>query len=291
VARFITFFAALYFMIRRGPERAASRLYLGRILGRRPSLLEIYWHFLSFSTVTLDRLYLMADRFARFDVRTFGLDQLDASLAGGRGTLLLSAHLGSFDALRVLSTRSPDVPIRILLDVGQNAGLSMLLNSLNPALASTIIDARRPGPALVLEMQQALEQNAVVSTLADRLRPGNPSATAEFLGVKAAFPASPWLFAGALQVPVVLAFGLYRGGKRYDLHFEHFSFHMPRDRRERSAALAEVVQRFAARLEHFARLAPYNWFNLYDFWGASLATNDSPVRAAADPGPGPGTQP
>jgi predicted LPLAT superfamily acyltransferase len=290
VARFITFFVALYFMIRRGPERAASKLYLERILGRRPSPLEIYWHFLSFSTVTLDRLYLMADRFARFDVRTFGLDQLDASIAGGRGTLLLSAHLGSFDALRVLSTRSPDVPIRILLDVGQNAGLSMLLNSLNPTLASTIIDARRPGPALVLEMQQALEQNAVVSTLADRLRQGNPSVTADFLGTQATFPASPWLFAGALQVPVVLAFGLYRGGKRYDLHFESFPFHMPRDRRERKAALAEVVQRFASRLEHFARLAPYNWFNLYDFWDASLATNDPPVRTA-DTEPGAGPQP
>jgi predicted LPLAT superfamily acyltransferase len=48
---------------------------------------------------------------------------------------------------------------------------------------------------------------------------------------------------------------------------------MPRDRRARGAAVAAVVQRFADRLEHFARLAPYNWFNLYDFWDASLATN------------------
>ena len=30
LARFLTFFAALYFMIRRGPERAASRAYLER---------------------------------------------------------------------------------------------------------------------------------------------------------------------------------------------------------------------------------------------------------------------
>ena len=279
-ARFITFFVALYFMIRRGPERAASKLYLGRILGRPASLLDVYRHFLCFSTVTLDRLYLMADRFARFDVRIFGHDQLDAELAHGRGVLLLSAHLGSFDALRVLSLRRTDVAIRILLDVGQNSQLSGLLNALNPKLAETIIDARRPGPALVLEMQQALERNSVVSTLADRLRPGNPPVAADFLGVRAGFPASPWLFASTLRVPVVLAFGLYRGGNRYDLHFESFPCELPRERRERAAALAEVVQRFAARLEHFARLAPYNWFNLYEFWGASLGTIDPPVRAA-----------
>jgi predicted LPLAT superfamily acyltransferase len=289
-ARFITFFVAFYFMVRRGPERAASRAYLARVFGRPARLHEVYRHFLAFSTVTLDRLYLMADRFARFDVRVIGIDQLDAALDEKRGTVLLSAHLGSFDALRVLSSRSPDVPIRILLDVGQNAGLSDLLNALNPALASTIIDARRPGPELVLEMQRALEQNAVVSTLADRLRPGNPSTIVNFLGSPAPLPSSPWLFAAALHVPVVLAFGLYRGGNRYELHFERFPLQLPRDRRERSAALGAVVQRFAERLEHFARLAPYNWFNLYDFWDASIATSHPAVRTAAGERDGAGAQ-
>jgi len=280
-ARFITFFVAFYFMLRRGKERAASRAYLRRVLGRRASAFEVYRHFLHFSTVTLDRLYLMADRFARFDVRTSGLEQLDEILKLGKGTLLLSAHLGSFDALRVLSLRRPDVKLRILLDVGQNSRLSEMLNGLNPKLAATIVDARRPGVELVLEMQAALEQNAIVSTLADRLRPGNPVVVAKFLGEDAPFPASPWMFAGALRVPVVLAFGLYRGGNRYELHFERFDCELPRDRRERDAALQEVVQRFAQRLEHFTRLDPYNWFNLYDFWNAP-AHPISPVRRDAD---------
>jgi predicted LPLAT superfamily acyltransferase len=278
----ITFFAALYFLIRRGPERAASRDYLRRVLGRKPGLLDVFRHFLSFSTVTADRVFLMADRFSRFDVKIIGLEQLDSALKGGRGVLLLGAHLGSFDALRVLSLRNPNVTIRILLDQGIGAGITGMLNALNPKLAAMIIDARRPGPELVLAMQNALEQNAVVSTLADRLRPGNPAIVANFLGDRAPFPASPWLFAAALRVPVVLAFGLYRGGNRYELHFERFEFELPRDRRQRNAALVDVVQRFADRLAHFARMAPYNWFNLYDFWDVPFATNDPAERAAAD---------
>jgi predicted LPLAT superfamily acyltransferase len=111
---------------------------------------------------------------------------------------------------------------------------------------------------------------------------------ANFLGEPAPFPISPWLFAGALRVPVVLAFGLHHGGNRYDLHFERFDFELTRERRMRNAALAEVVQRFAARMEHFARLAPYNWFNLYDFWDASRAKISDPGRGAGD---GPGVQP
>ncbi len=280
-ALLITYPVALYFMVRRAPERAASRLYLGRVLGRRPRLRDVYRHFLYFSIVTLDRLYLMADQFARFDVEIFGVEKLHAALDKGNGALLLSGHLGSFDALRVFHTRNPRrIPIRILLDVGQNAGLSDLLNALNPNLASTIIDARRSGPELVLEMQSALAKNSVVSTLADRMRPGNSPITADFLGAPAPFPASPWLFAGALQVPVVIAFGLYRGGNRYELHFEEFPCELPRDRGARRAALAAIAQRFADRLAHFARLAPYNWFNLYDFW------NQAPIRtpaAAGDP--------
>ena len=277
----ITFFAAVYFLIRRGPERAASRDYLRRVLGRRPTLLDVFRHFLCFSTVTADRVFLMADRFSRFDVKIFGLEKLDAELKGGHGVLLLGAHFGSFDALRVLSLRNPNVQIRILLDQGIGAGITGMLNALNPKLAAMIIDARRPGPELVLAMQRALEQNAVVSTLADRLRPGNPAIVVNFLGDPAPFPASPWLFAAALRVPVVLAFGLYRGGNRYELHFERFQFELPRDRQQRNAALVEVVQRFADRLAHFARMAPYNWFNLYDFWDVPFANDDAAERTAA----------
>ena len=38
------------------------------------------------------------------------------------------------------------------------------------------------------------------------------------------------------------------------------------ERRERAAAVQTAVAHFAQRLEHYCRLAPYNWFNFYDFW-------------------------
>jgi predicted LPLAT superfamily acyltransferase len=286
VARLITYPVALYFMWRRAPERAASREYLAKALGRPPTSIDVYRHFLCFAQVTLDRLYLMAESFKRFEVSTVGLDQLDAALSAKRGTLLLSAHLGSFDALRVLSERRPEIPIRILLDMGQNAGLTDLLNALNPELAVTIIDARRPGPELVLAMQEALACNAIVSTLADRLRPGNPSVTVRFFGAPAAFPTSPWLLAGVLRVPIVLAFGLYRGGRKYELHFEVCEFDMPRDRHARPAALTAIVQKFADKLAYCAKLAPYNWFNLYDFWKIPSSSSHLPDDAASDERPG-----
>ena len=282
LARCLTFFAALYFMLRRGPERAASRVYLARILGRRAGWLDVYRHFLCFSTVTLDRVYLMADQFSRFDVRIFGYDQLVASRSMEHGVLLLSAHLGSFDALRVLSLRNPDVSIRDPARRGPEPGALRLAEHAQSAAG---LDHHRCAPA---RSRAGARHAAASGTQRHRLdargsaAAGNPAIAANFLGARAAFPSSPWLFASALRVPVVLAFGLYRGGNRYDLHFERFAFELPRDRRERTAALEEVVQRFADRLAHFARQAPYNWFNLYDFWDAALAPNPPPGRTADD---------
>ena len=30
--------------------------------------------------------------------------------------------------------------------------------------------------------------------------------------------------------------------------------------------IEQAVRTYAARLEHYCRQAPYNWFNFYDFW-------------------------
>jgi predicted LPLAT superfamily acyltransferase len=268
----------LYFFFRRGPERRASRAYLERVLGRPVSSWNILRHIHCFSCTILDRLYLFSERFKRFDIRSFGLRDLDRALEGGKGVLLIGAHLGSFDALRVLSLERPEVPVRILLDTAQGERIISVLNALNPALAASIINARDAGPVVAIKIKEALDRNSIVALLADRGQPNNPMQSADFLGYPAPFPTSPWLLAAALKVPVMLAFGLYRGGNRYDLHFDWFADSIVIQRNQRAEALAQILQRFADRLAHYARLAPYNWFNFYDFWHhapARPATGDA----------------
>jgi predicted LPLAT superfamily acyltransferase len=280
-ARLVLYPITAYFLARRGPERRASRQYLNRVLGRKATLLDVARHVHCFSCTTLDRVFLLSERFRRFDIRAFGLDQLDRALAQGQGILLFGSHLGSFDALRVLSLERPEVPVRILLDIEQGPALTAILNALNPSLAATIINARRGGPAVAIAIKEALDQNAIVAILADRAQTGHAVASAQFLGEAAPFPTAPWLLAATLKAPVILSFGLYRGGNRYDLHFETFADRIVADRRERAAAVARIVQQFADRLAHYARLAPYNWFNFYDFWNEHA--EDSRVPAADPP--------
>jgi predicted LPLAT superfamily acyltransferase len=265
-ARLVLAPVAAYFVLRRGPERRASRRFLARALGRPATLRDVWRHMFTFAVVTLDRIFLLTEEFRRFELRTHGLDEVFETVDFSRGVLFIGAHVGSFDALRVLALQKPGLKVHPVIDLKQNPTVSRLLNALNPAIAGSIINARQDGVATALAIREALEQRAVVTLLADRARPGNDLATVDLLGLPAALPTAPWLLAIALKVPVVLCFGLYRGGRCYELHFEKFADSLVAPRPARAAVVIQVVQRFADRLSHYARLAPYNWFNFYDLW-------------------------
>jgi len=69
-----------------------------------------------------------------------------------------------------------------------------------------------------------------------------------------------------LKQQVVLMVGLYRGGNRYDVFFEPLADLRNVAREVRNEILAQTLQRYVSRLEHYCALEPYNWYNFYDFW-------------------------
>lgn len=293
VARVLLYPITLYFLVRRGPEREASCAWLDRTLGRRASLWDAAKHVHTFAATILDRVFLLGDGDdalgRRFEVTVTGLEHLHRHLDQGRGMLLFGSHLGSFEVLRVLSRQRPEYTIRVVLDKAHNPALTGLLDALNPGVAATVIDAGQDGPGLMLEIQQAVHDGAMVALLVDRAHPGAQTVMAPFFGADAPFPATPWQIAAALKAPVALGFGLYRGGNRYELIFEAFSDAVDIPRAQRAEEIAALIRRYAARLQDAARSAPYNWFNFYDFWGPeetrAHAEVASPKRALQNDAP------
>lgn len=285
--RLLLYPITLYFLIRRAPEREASRAWLARVLARPASWWDAAKHIHTFASTILDRVFLLGDGperlDRRFDVRVSGLDQLHAHLDQGRGMLLFGSHLGSFEVLRVLARQRPEYTLRVVLDKAHNQAVTDLLDALNPEVAATVIDAGQDGPGLMLAIQQAVQEGALVALLIDRVHPGGQMVSVPFFGSDAPFPTAPWLIAAALKAPVTLAFGLYRGGCRYDLIFENFSDDIVIPRPQRAVAITALIRRYAGRLEDVARSAPYNWFNFYDFWGAEEPHADA--KDAEQPSP------
>ena len=265
-ARLLLYPITLYFFLRRSYERRVSYAFLERAFGRKANAWQVMRHIHSFASTILDRVFLLADRYSRFDVRVHGLAELHSRMRPERGVLLLGAHFGSFEVLRVLAVERPDVKVCAVLDTQKTPALTDLLHSLNPAIARNVIDASRPGTEIVLALGEALQEGALATLLADRAREHEATAIVDFMGSPAAFPVAPFLIASLLKVPVVLCFGIYRGGNRYDLFFEAFADELSLPRRARKAELRAVVQHYAARLEHYVHEDPYNWFNWHDFW-------------------------
>ena len=275
----------LYFYFRRARERRDSREFLTAALGRPARAWDILKHIHSYAATILDRIYLLHDtNLDRFALSVHGLDQLEIEMARGRGVLLLGSHFGSFEALRALAIQRPEVQLRVVMDLKQTRALNELLHALNPSVAANVIDAGVDPGALALSLHDAAQQGALIGLLADRPRQHEATAPVEFFGRTAHIPVAGYQIASMLDLPVVLAFGVYRGGNRYDLHFETLAQSIKIPRSDRAAQLQAWAQRYAARLEYYARQYPYNWFNFYDFWDRPAERIDErrgPIASAA----------
>lgn len=257
----------LYFLITATDQCHASSDYLKRVLKRSPGLLDRYRHIHCFASTILDRVYLLADRFESLDVRIHNDEILLNELNKKRGCLLLGSHLGSFEVLRALAVKHDDVRLKILMYRDHNPVITRLLESLNPKVADMVIDIGKPDA--MIKVGEYIEKGYAVGLLGDRVSENIKVADCSFLGERAAFPTGPILLASVLNAPVVLFFGLYRGGKRYDVHFEMLGEDIKIKRPNREAEAALWTQQYVKRLEHYTQSAPYNWFNFYDFWKAN----------------------
>jgi predicted LPLAT superfamily acyltransferase len=145
-----------------------------------------------------------------------------------------------------------------------NEMITRILHALNPDISETVIQSG--GADVLLQVHDYLQQGYLIGMLGDRVVDSRKTARCEVLGSTATLPAGPILAASVLKAPVILFFGIYQGGNRYDVYFEDFADRLTLERKQREHALQSWVQRYADRLTHRARRHPYNWFNFYDFW-------------------------
>jgi len=264
-ARALLYPICFYYLVFSRQARRAIRPYLTRALGRPISWRDLFRQYHCFASTILDRVYLLAGQCSPFDIEIRGVELLKDRLARGQGCILLGSHLGSFEIVRAVGLTQRDLEIKVLM-YEQNAPMIRdIMRGLNPAVADDVIQTGSPDA--MLRVKECLDRGGVVGILADRLLKQDQATPCKFFGKLARFPAGTMWLTSILKVPVILFFGLYRGGNRYEVHFELFAQEITIDRRNRDQEIQQWTQRYADRLEHYCRLAADNWFNFYDFWG------------------------
>lgn len=267
VARGLLYPVCFYYFCRSRAVNRTLRTFYVRALGRTPGWRDLFHHYYWFASTILDRLFFLRGRFDQFDITVSGADILSRALAAGRGCLLLGSHLGSFEAVRAVGLAREHIDIKMLMDEENAPLMRAFFREMNPVVAENILQIGRLDT--MLRVQECLDAGGIVGIMGDRLTSQGQAICCDFLGAEASFPTGTMRLAHAVGAPVVIFFGLYRGGNRYHVHLELFSDQIQLSADQREEDIRRWTQCYADRLADYARQAADNWFNFYDFWDVS----------------------
>jgi predicted LPLAT superfamily acyltransferase len=270
-ARVVLYGIAAYFMAFAPAARRMSLIYLHRVLKLSPfqkvGWRHLFRHFLAFASAIHDRVYLVNNRFDLFDIRIHNQQLIDNVIADGRGVFLIGAHLGSFEVLRAIGRRQPGLRVAMVMYEENARKINAALTAINPHAQQDIIALGHIDS--MIRVHELLDNGTIVGMLGDRSLGRDETYAIDFLGDKAHLPLGPFRMAAILRRPVLFMTGLYRGGNRYDVHFETLADFSALPSRGRTQAVHVAMTRYAALMEHYCYGAPYNWFNFFDFWRES----------------------
>lgn len=261
--------ALLYFHLSGRAQRAASRDYLGRVFSRQPGAADLWRHTVDFAARALETFGAWSGAIPGSALEVATPELLAAMTADPRGRLLVVSHHGNADLSRALM--GPDLRRRltILVHTRHAENYNRLLREFSPEAAERTIQVTEIGPDTAIQLRERIDRGEWLAIAGDRVPVLSQGRTveAEFLGRSAPFSQGPWILAALLNCPVTLLFCRRVAPSRWSLALEAFSedpFTLPRANRRQ--AMAEAASRYARSLEEQCRLAPFQWYNFFDFW-------------------------
>jgi predicted LPLAT superfamily acyltransferase len=194
---------------------------------------------------------------------TFEFDgeyHLREMIAGGKGGLLLSGHLGNWEAAGQLLKRL-ETKINIVMFDGEDARIKEYMNSVSGNKSFNIIYVKKD-LTHIYEISRVLSENQVVCMHADRFLPENKTISSQFFGELARFPEGPFLLALKLKVPVTYVYAF----KEKRSHYHFYSTPVKSFDSRKDDTIQSIADDYVQHLESMTKQYPEQWFNYYNFW-------------------------
>lgn len=176
---------------------------------------------------------------------------------GGKGGILLSAHLGNWDTAGNLLKKRVTSKINVVMLDEEVEGVKNFLENTTGGSRFNIIPIKNDLSHIIL-INNALSNNEFVAIHADRFLEGAKYIEMDFLGRKAKFPLGPFIIASKFNAPVSFVFAVKKGKYHYEL-----SSTQPIDERLKQEKFAES---YVYELEKKVKATPEQWFNYFDFY-------------------------
>lgn len=264
-AYFLLRFVAFYYFLFSFSSTRVIFSFFRKILGYSAisALLNVYRNYFWFGQSLIDKIVLMSELPNKFTFDFDGEEYLREMVAGGKGGMLISAHVGNWEIAGFLLKRL-DTRINIVMYDGEHQKIKEYISSVIGKRQVKIIVVK-DDISHIYEINDAIRNNEFVCMHADRFVEGNRIVKKEFLGKEAPFPFGPFVLATRLEVPVSFVFAM----KESKLHY-HFYASKPKVyfSKDRKMATEEMLNDFVSELEQKVKHYPAQWYNYYDFWKA-----------------------
>lgn len=263
---FFLFWTVLYFLIADEKGRRVS-FDLARRVGRGATALQrlrfAFGHFYVYGAMLIERMALLAGGEGLFQIEKFGEEGIRAAVEAGRGVVLLTSHLGNWEAMaQCLSCI--DAPVTLVMYDGVQPRVKQALEELSARQSFDVLYTDG-GPTSAAGILAALSAGRIVGMMADRTLAGR-GVELPFLGGRAEFPVGPYSIAAASGAPAFQVFAMRSKPYTYEFHAFPFGRLVYENRRKKGADFERWGLCFAARLEEFTRAWPEQWGNFYEFW-------------------------
>ena len=227
------------------------------------SVIHCYMNYLYFGQSMIDKMALISGFKNSFTFEFNGEENLKIMIKNKKGGILLSGHIGNWDAAGFLLQRL-DTRINIVIFDGEHRQIKDYLEKVSGPRKMNIIVIKN-NLSHVYEINEALNRNELVCMHADRFLDGNRTRKMNFLGAEARFPEGPFLLASTFKVPVSFVFAVKKGLTHYQLSSTKLKTYQEGSRQEN---IQVMMQDFVTVFEEKVNKSPNQWFNYYNFWKA-----------------------
>lgn len=189
-----------------------------------------------------------------------GRERLEAAMAGARGLIVMTAHLGNWELAGRLLGLQLARPTHVLVAAEPDPEVERFLRG-GPAPVRFVT---RSSPTAVVTLLAALRRNEIVALQGDRALGTRGDVVVDFFGAPAPFPLGPFVLARAAGAPVVPAFCVLGADRRYTIR-------LGEPIRVAPGGEMAALRAWIRVLEDAVRRHPEQWFNFFDLWGSSPA--------------------